>query len=109
MGHRQSMYPLSPAMSDRTSGGTTTLKVRQPSLRDFLVSRRPDTQAIARQSSATATREFIDGADSQPTAYGERETEQRLPLAPDKRATGPVAHGRVTLSRDAEKLRYPLF
>jgi pilus assembly protein CpaF len=96
-------------MSDGTTGGATILKVRQPSLRDFLVSRRPDTQAIARQSSVTATREFIDGADSQPTACGERETEQRLPLTLDKRAVGPVAHGRVTLSRDAEKLRYPLF
>jgi pilus assembly protein CpaF len=103
------MYLLALSMSDGSIAGATTLKVRQPSLRDFLVSRRPDTQAIARQSSATATREFIDGADSQPTAYGERETEQRLPLAPDKRAAGPAAHGRVTLSRDAEKLRYPLF
>jgi pilus assembly protein CpaF len=103
------IHPLAPAMSDGTTGGATILKVRQPSLRDFLVSRRPDTQAIARQSSVTATREFIDGADSQPTAYGERETEQRLPLTLDKRAVGPVAHGRVTLSRDAEKLRYPLF
>jgi pilus assembly protein CpaF len=109
MGHRQSMYPLSPAMSDRTPGGTTTLKVRQPSLRDFLVSRRPDTQAIARQSSATATRDLADGAHANPALSGERTNEQCLTAAPGEWAAEPVAHARVTLSRDAEKLRYPLF
>src|SRR5215212_1077932 len=107
-GRCRPMYPLAPSMNDRTPGGATTLKVRQPSLRDFLVSRRPDTQAIIRQSSATATQELVDGASSHP-GYGERTTEQRLAAAPGQRATGPVAHGRVTLSRDAENLRYPLF
>jgi hypothetical protein len=96
-------------MSDRTPGGATTLKVRQPSLRDFLVSRRPDTQAIVRQSSSTATAESGNEGHHDPAGYGERATEPRLAAALGERAVGPVAHGRVTLSRDAEKLRYPLF
>jgi pilus assembly protein CpaF len=96
-------------MNDRTPGGATKLKVRQPSLRDFLVSRRPDTQAIIRQSSSTATRELVDGAHANSASSGERASEQRLATAHGERAAGPVVHGRVTLSRDAEKLRYPLF
>jgi pilus assembly protein CpaF len=108
-GRCRPIHPLARAMSDRTTPGATTLKVRQPSLRDFLVSRRPDTQAIVRQSSSTATAEPGNQLSQDPAAYGERAMEPRLAPAAGERGGGTVAHGRVTLSRDAEKLRYPLF
>src|SRR5687768_4725704 len=96
-------------MNDRNPGGATTLKVRQPSLRDYLVSRRPDTQAIIRQAPAIATSEPGNEEHQNPAGADERATAQRLAPAPDKWAAGPVPQGRKTLSRDAEMLRYPLF
>src|SRR5688572_24483339 len=96
-------------MTDRTRGGATDLKVRQPSLQDVMPSRRPDTQAIFQQSPVTTKAEPEVAAPPQPAGNGERAKDQRVAPAAAERPAGPVPHGRMPLSRDAEKLRYPLY
>jgi pilus assembly protein CpaF len=96
-------------MNDRTTGATTDLKVRQPSLRDVLQSRRPNTQAIVHHFPPTTKTEPGVAAHPQPAGSGERAEDQRVAPVAAERPAGPAPHGRMPLSRDAEMLRYPLY
>src|SRR5215210_5603030 len=97
-------------MTDRTHGATTDLKVRQPSLRDVLQSRRPNTQAIVQHSPPAREAEPGVAALPQPAGHEERAKDQCLAPAAAEWPAGLVPHGRtMPLSRDAEMLRYPLY
>jgi pilus assembly protein CpaF len=96
-------------MNDRTPTGAAELKVRQPSLQDVMPSRRPDTQAIFQQSPVSTKAEPGVAAHPQSAGNEERARDLRVTPAAGELPASPVMLARMPLSRDAEKLRYPLY
>jgi hypothetical protein len=94
-------------MDKRPGGETATMGASRPSLQDYLRTRRPESQANSEnptQPQAPGKVEPIPGTPNGPAALG-----QFGLLAADGRSAVPVEHAGMTLSRDAEKLRYPLY
>ena len=107
-------------MSEQPGQGAAALKVRQPSLQDYLLSRRPDTRAIVQRAKGESHDSTGDGEQAavQPDARlstlrarsDEREASgERAARAADGRRAVPVEHVGVTLIRDAERLRYHIY
>jgi pilus assembly protein CpaF len=101
-------------------GASESPKLRQPSLQDYLRTRRPDSQAIVQQPASPAPRH----AGATPASSGLpataspglstashslRSTGLLHAPAVEERATVPVEATRLPISRDAEKLRYRLY
>jgi pilus assembly protein CpaF len=95
-------------MDKQVTGGAASVTVRQPSLQDYLRTRRPDSQAIG-QPPATAASSSVVGAPPPPSPNGPAAVGQFGLLAADGRSAVPVEHVGMTLSRDGEKLRYRLY
>jgi pilus assembly protein CpaF len=122
-------------MDERAAVETTEAKVRQPSLRDFLLTRRPDTQAVVQKPEPPAAPVAIEEppplprgeppvappADSpapppRPPVRAERSllTAPRAALASERLSAAErepiqVVKTGIALSRDAERLRYRLY
>jgi pilus assembly protein CpaF len=96
-------------VDERERDGTTVVAPRQPSLRDYLHSRRPDSTAIGQQPAAKASVEPA-AADAAPRGLNSHGMSGHLGLlAADGRTSVPIDHAGAALSRDAEKLRYRLY
>lgn len=94
-------------MDRRMGGETATLNTSRPSLQDYLRTRRPESQGSGQhpaQPLAPHQAEPVTGGQKGPAAVG-----QFGLLAADGRSAVPVEHAGMTLSRDAEKLRYRLY
>lgn len=93
-------------MVEQLNAAGAGLQTPQPSLRDFLRTRRPDSQAIGQQHSAPVA--AAPGTKG-PPPKGPHTIQSPGLLAADGRSAVPIEHVGTALSRDAEKLRYRLY
>jgi pilus assembly protein CpaF len=92
-------------MTDLMNGG---VKLQQPSLRDYLLTRKPATAPSSHPAPETPTGAAV--LDAPPPRRPEPEADARpRPTMMSGRAAVPVEQVGAALSRDAERLRYRLY
>ena len=96
-------------MSEPVTAGSAGVNGQQPSLRDYLLSRRANTQAIGHPvPTPTASQTAKQAAPRGTQERLFRPAGLEIP-ASDERSHVPVEHVGAALSRDAEKLRYHIY